>query len=60
MVLKNNAASTPEEMISDVLHWVTDFVRRQWIRIEVTTPQNTHYGRIDGGYGRFLATRRFQ
>lgn len=59
IILKNNAASTPEEMIEDVLRWMTGFVRERWIRIEVITPQRTEYGRIEGGYGRFLATRSF-
>lgn len=55
--IDNPAADTAKALTDYVLSYQTPFVRDNWFRIEVSTPQHQAYGKIDGGYGRMLVTR---
>lgn len=39
-----------EDQINHVMQWQTDFVRENWIRLEITVPNHNQYGSIDPGY----------
>ncbi len=51
------SGETPEEFLNKLLTLTTDFVRGNWVRVEVTTPTTSNYGRLEGGHKILLATR---
>lgn len=57
-MLLANPAGDADLLINHVLYYSTEFVRRNWVRIETTTPVLcNYYGGIQGGHLRMIAEK---
>jgi hypothetical protein len=51
------SGETPEKFLNKLLKLTTEFVQNNWVRVEVTTPMTSNFGRLEGGHKVFNATR---